>query len=69
MVEQPTLFRRTFFDVISLVKKLMLFSLTLFHVILMVEEPTLFARTFFDEISTGKNSTLLLVKLQANENI
>ena len=46
----------------------MLFSLTLFHVILMVEKTTLFARIFFDEISTGKISTLFLVKLQANEN-
>ena len=41
----------------------MLFSLTLFHVILMVEKTTLFACIFFDEIST-----LFLVKLQANEN-
>ena len=46
----------------------MLFSLTLFHVILMVEKSTLFARIFFDEISMSKISALFLVKLQANEN-
>ena len=35
----------------------------------MVEKSTLSTRTFFNEISTGKNLTLVLVKLQANENI
>ena len=37
--------------------------------ILVVEKTTLVAHTFFDEISMAKNSTLILTKLQANENI
>ena len=46
-----TLFPRTFFDVISLVKISTAFLLTFFNLILMVKKSTLFARTFFDEIS------------------
>ena len=49
---------RTFFDVISLVEKSMLFSRTSFDVISMVEKSTLFPRTFFDVISMVEKSTL-----------
>ena len=63
------MFPHTFFDLISLVEKSALFPLTFFGVIVMVEKSTLFARIFFDEISMDKNSTWLLFKLQAYENI
>ena len=39
------------------------------QLILVVEKSTFFAHTFLNEISMVKYSTLILTKLQANENI
>ena len=60
---------RYFLGAILLVKIWTLFPHTFFDVILMVEKSTLFAHTFLNENLTGRKSTSLLVRLQANENI
>ena len=69
MVQKSKLFPRIFFGVIFLVEISTLFPRIFFNVILMVEKSTLFSRSFLDEFLTGRNLTLLLVRLQANENI
>ena len=63
MVEKSTLLPRNFFNVISLVKKSMVFLLTFFEVSLMLEKSTLLARIFLDKISMSSTSILLSYKL------
>ena len=51
-------FPRTFFDIISMVKKSTLFPRTFFDVISLVEKYTLFPRTFLEVISLAEISTI-----------
>ena len=51
-------FPRTYFDVISMVKKSTLFPRTFLEVISLAEISTIFSRTFFDVILIVKESTL-----------
>ena len=68
MVEKPTLFPRTFFDVILLVQKFTLFPRTFLNVILMVKNPRCL-HVLFSTKFDGQKFDVVLVKLQANENI
>ena len=69
MVEKSKLLSRTFIDVISLVKKNSCVSTYFFRCNFDGRKIHVVLYDFFDETSTRKNSTPLLVKLQANENI